>query len=140
MISHKNSIKTFLAFVKTINEHNVDGLVELMSKDHLFIDSLGKRVRGKETMYAAWKGYFALFPDYKIICTEIFQKDDIIAALGSARGTYLSDGKLLKDRSWRIPAAWRARIRNNKIKEWQVFADNEPVRRIMAMEHSGITP
>jgi ketosteroid isomerase-like protein len=139
-MSDKNSTKTFLAFVKMINQHNVESLVELMSKDHLFIDSLGNRLRGKETMYDAWKGYFALFPDYKIFFTEIFQKDDIIAALGSARGTYLFDGKLLKKRSWKIPTAWRARIRNNKIKEWQVFADNEPVRRILAMEHSGITP
>jgi len=32
---------------------------------------------------------------------------------------------------WRIPAAWRAIIRNNQVLTWQVYADNIIVMEIL---------
>jgi hypothetical protein len=29
---------------------------------------------------------------------------------------------------WKVPAAWRAVVRDGLIAEWQVYVDNEPLR------------
>ncbi|HTV60171.1 MAG TPA: hypothetical protein VMJ93_14965 [Verrucomicrobiae bacterium] len=48
------------------------------------------------------------------------------------RGTLAVNGRLAKEHSWEIPAAWRAVVKDGLIAEWQVYCDNEPVRKIMA--------
>ena len=116
--------KIVLDFVDAINSANVENLYTLMSDDHLFIDSQDNRVIGKETMKQSWIQYFAMFPDYKIEVNEIFEKDSLICMLGYAGGTY----KKLKNENnsnyWRVPAAWRCIVKDNKILQWQVYADN----------------
>ena len=32
---------------------------------------------------------------------------------------------------WEIPAAWKAVVRDGLVAHWQVFADNQPVRKLM---------
>ena len=123
--------KIILAFVKRINQHDPEGLVALMTEDHIFIDSEGNRVQGKEKMLSAWQGYFAMMPDYHIQVEKIFDSKDEVVLLGTARGTYAVDGKLLKENQWEIPAAWRAVIKNRLVKEWQVYADNSVVWKII---------
>jgi len=120
-----------LAFVAKINAHDVAGLCELMPEDHVFVDSLGNVIHGRETMRAGWKGYFAWFPDYEISITKAFHEGNMVALFGTARGTYCVDGKLLEENKWEIPAAWLAVVRYGLIAEWQVYADNSPVLRIM---------
>jgi ketosteroid isomerase-like protein len=66
-----------LDFVDAINSGNVDNIYDLMTTDHLFIDSQDNRISGKENMKQAWIGYFALFPDYKIEINEILEKDSL---------------------------------------------------------------
>ncbi len=61
-----NAIKTVLRFLELINERNVDKLAEMMTEDHVFIDSLGRAVRGREKMRTAWHGYSAFCPDYRV--------------------------------------------------------------------------
>lgn len=56
--------ETVLQFMDCINQRDVDKLAELMTEDHVFIDSLGNSVHGREKMRAGWRGYFALCPDY----------------------------------------------------------------------------
>ncbi len=34
--------------------------------------------------------------------------------------------------TWQTPAAWKAVIRESKMMEWRVFADNKPVYEILA--------
>ena len=51
--------------------------------------------------------------------------------LGVAHGTYTKDGTLRPENAWSMPAALRALIRGMEVAEWQVFADNEPIRRCM---------
>jgi hypothetical protein len=36
--------------------------------------------------------------------------------------------------SWRIPTAWRATVRNGRIAEWQIYANNKPVYKLLS-EH-----
>ncbi len=127
----KKSVDIVLAFVEKINAHDVAGLCELMSEDHVFVDSLGATPRGRETMRKGWEVYFAGFPDYRISVTEVMHDGNMIGLFGKARGTYCVDGKLLEENRWEIPAAWRAVVRDGLLAEWQVYADNSPVLRIM---------
>src|SRR5580704_11180231 len=62
-------------------------------------------------------------PDYWIRADHIMAAEDRVLAAGEACGTI--DGE-----SWRTPAAWRAVIRDGRVQEWQVFADNKPVYEI----------
>ena len=125
-------VEVALAFVAKINAHDVDGLVALMTPDHVFIDALGATTRGAEPMRAGWKTYLAWFPDYAIEVTEQFSHGDAVALFGKARGTYAVNGKLPRENFWEIPAAWRACIRNGRVAEWQVYCDNDPARKTMA--------
>ena len=119
-------------FVRQINSQNVDGLCSLMSEDHRFIDALGSMIQGREEMRQAWAGYFHLVPDYWISLEEIFENSNVITAFGTAGGTYSPDGEMREENKWQVPAAWRAEIRDNLLTEWRVYADNEPMRRLMA--------
>jgi ketosteroid isomerase-like protein len=127
-----NPVEIALAFVAKINAHDLDGIAALMSPDHVFIDSLGATVRGAGQMRVGWKSYLAWFPDYAIEITQQFSNGELVGLFGKARGTYAVDGKLVRQNSWEIPAAWRALIRNGRVAEWQVYCDNDPVRKIMA--------
>jgi ketosteroid isomerase-like protein len=121
-----------LEFIDRINAADVSGMCDLMTEDHAFIDALGNRLVGREKLRAGWKGYFSWFPDYRISHEEIFEDHDIVAAFGSASGTYAVDGGLPKENHWEIPAAWKAVVRNGLIAEWRVYCDNQPVRKLLS--------
>jgi ketosteroid isomerase-like protein len=107
-------------------------LGELMTEDHVFIDSLGQSVRGREKMRAGWRGYFAFCPDYWVSHEEIFQNGNLVAVFGSAGGTIAANGKLPPENKWRASAAWLAVVEKGLVKEWRVYADNKPVYDIIA--------
>jgi ketosteroid isomerase-like protein len=121
-----------LAFVEAINGHHLPAMVQLMTEDHLFIDSLGAQMRGRQEMRAAWIGYTVMIPDYHVAVEQVLTSGDTVALFGKASGTCTTDGKLLPKNRWEIPAAWRLLVRDGRIAEWQVYADNEPVRSIIA--------
>ena len=123
-----NQVKdTVLAFIDRINAHHVEGLAELMSDDHTFIDAHGNQASGKETMIAGWHGYFEWFPDYYIEITDVFEKldasadDQTFALFGFAGGSF--KGK--QSECWRLPAAWKASVEHGRVTLWQVFADTK---------------
>ena len=118
------SRQILLSFIERINDHDVEGLAALMTDDHMFIDSLGRAVRGRLEMRRAWQSYFLLFPDYCIVLEEIFERSAVFAVLGKASGTYCPAGEMLAENHWDIPAAWRAVVRVDRMAEWRVFADN----------------
>jgi ketosteroid isomerase-like protein len=119
-------------FIRQINARNAAGLSQLMTDDHLFVDSLGNTVRGKDEMRKAWIAYFYMIPDFRVTIRERFLKGNAVALFGIARGTYNTGGKLLERNRWEMPAAWKAIVRDGLIAEWHVYGDNEPVRRIIA--------
>ena len=127
-----NPIETVLAFLEAINQHSVDRLAELMTEDHVFVDSLGNSTRGREKMRSGWQAYFGFCSDYRASHEEIFSSGDTVAAFGSAGGTIQVDGKSSPENKWQAPAAWRATVHNGLIKEWRVYADNKPVYDILA--------
>lgn len=117
--------ETLKHWLAAINTHDTGALAALMAADHVFVDSLGNRVRGAKSMEAGWRAYFALCPDYWVRADHVMAEGDTTLLAGEAGGTI--DGE-----SWRIPAAWRAVIHDGRVAEWQVFADNKPVYEILA--------
>jgi ketosteroid isomerase-like protein len=121
-------------FVAAINDHNVERLAELMTADHRFIDSLGTVAEGRGTMREGWKFYFSMVADYAIEINRFFVAQNSgaeIVPVGVASGSYWLNGKKRPQSSWRTPAAWRAVVRDGLVAEWQVYADNEPIREQM---------
>ena len=131
--------RTLLAFIDRINAHDVEGLAELMSDDHTFIDAHGNQVSGREKMIAGWRGYFEWFPDYYIEVNEVFEGRDALgrdeasgvvegrengetfALFGFAGGSF----KAKQSECWRLPAAWKASVEHGRVTVWQVFADTK---------------
>ena len=113
--------ETVLAFIARINAHDVEGLGALMSDGHTFIDAHGNQVSGKEKMIAGWRGYFEWFPDYYIEVTDVFEDEDKLALFGFAGGTF----KNKEGESWRLPAAWKAIVKDGRVSLWQVYADTK---------------
>lgn len=111
--------ETIQAFIDAINAHDVEALAKLMSDDHIFIDPHGNEMRGLETMTAAWRGYFEWFPDYYIEVSDVFENGDTCATCGFAGGSFKGNA----DAKWRLPAAWKAIVKDGHIALWQVFAD-----------------
>jgi ketosteroid isomerase-like protein len=110
-----------LAFIERINAHNVEGLAALMSDDHTFIDAHDNRINGRETMVSGWRGYLEWFPDYSIEITDVFEDGDNFALFGFAGGSF----KAKQSEGWRLPAAWKASVKDGHVSLWQVFADTK---------------
>ena len=127
-----NTIKNIaIRFVKAINDHNVDEILNLMSEDHIFIDAVDNKSVGKKGMKQGWKGYYELFPDYKIEISDITENGFTIGLFGYASATYKNLTNKLNSNSWRIPASWKAIVENNKIKHWQVYCDYSKLLKII---------
>ena len=59
-------VETVLLFLDRINQGDPDKLSELMTEDHVLIDSLDKVMRGREAMRRGWRSYYAMCPDYRV--------------------------------------------------------------------------
>ena len=119
-------------FVKAVNAADVEGLCDLMTEDHVFVDSDGTEVRGRETMRQGWTAYFSMMPDYRIQVQETYARGSVGVVIGAAAGTYSPDGSLQPENRWSGPAAWRAVVKRGRVAVWQVFFNPEPVFRLLA--------
>jgi hypothetical protein len=72
-------------------------------------------------MLAGWRGHFEWFPDHYIEVTDVFEDGDNLALFGFAGGSF----KNKETESRRLPAAWKAIVKNSCVTEWQVFADTK---------------
>ncbi len=115
------SIDVVRGFIGRINDHDVAGLSALLTEDHRFVDSLGSVFVGRETLRAGWTDYFRLVSEYRITVDEFADGGSSLLLVGSVAGR--SGGV-----DWKVPAAWRAVVRDGRIAEWQVYVDNEPLR------------
>ncbi|MGP8078789.1 MAG: nuclear transport factor 2 family protein [Thermoplasmata archaeon] len=120
-----------IRFVNEINRHDVSALAALMAPDFRFVDSLGQEVRGPERMRTAWTAYFALFPDYQITIREHLRVGQVVALFGTATGTLVEKGELPHRNHWTLPAGWRAVVRDGRVVDWQIYADNTPVQKML---------
>jgi ketosteroid isomerase-like protein len=119
------------AFVEAINSRRVDRISELMTHDHVFIESDGEEVAGRERMRDAWAAYFKMVPDYRIQVTETLTRDNTVVLLGTATGTISHEGNLDLENRWSVPAAWRVVVEGEGVAVWQLYVDLDPVRQIL---------
>jgi ketosteroid isomerase-like protein len=119
-------------FVRALNRQDVEAMTALMTPGHRFVDSLGNAVEGRDKMRAGWTGYFKMVPDYTLAIEESYANGPVVILLGVAEGTYTRTGKLTPENHWRTPIALRAFVEDGLIAEWRVYADNEPMRKLMA--------
>lgn len=117
--------KAILDFTAAINSHDVEKIATCITDDHAFTDAHGNEIIGKNQVKAGWKAYFEWFPDYRIELNEIFENGNVTAAFGFAEGTYQGMKNKAGNNSWRLPAAWKAAVMENKISRWQVYADTK---------------
>jgi ketosteroid isomerase-like protein len=118
-------------FINAINDHNVNNIYSLMADDHVFFDAWGGKTIGKDTMKNGWEGYFKMFPDYKIEIMDIYFNENRIAVFGFASGTFENRKTETNENYWKVPAAWQVEIQNEKIKLWQVCADQKKATDIL---------
>ena len=130
-MSTETPVELVQSFLEKINRADVDGLAKLLTPDHTFVDALGNSVQGAGQMRHAWATYFQWFPDYRISTEQILQSGNTVDVFGTAAATYAPDGKLSPENRWETPAAWLAVVRDGKVAEWRVYADNQPARKLM---------
>ena len=126
-----NPVKIIQQYVERINAHDVDGMVKMVSDDSVFIDSMGINTTGRDNMRKAWDVLLTFFPDYHVNIKSIITKNGMVALFGTASGTLATDGKILSENQFEIPASWTAEVKEGKITKWRVYADNEPVRKLI---------
>jgi uncharacterized protein (TIGR02246 family) len=134
MASADSAAEVATRFVTAINAHDVESICRLMAEDFVFVDSIGRVVKGRETMRPGWEGYFRLFPDYQIAIEDTFVAGDAIALFGTAQGTLSKQGAMGPEHHWQVPAAWKAVVRGGQIAEWRVFADNYQTAKMLRGE------
>ncbi|HXM54732.1 MAG TPA: nuclear transport factor 2 family protein [Candidatus Dormibacteraeota bacterium] len=106
-------------FNDRINSRDLDGLARWMTEDHAFIDSAGMRVDGKDRCVAAWRGFFAAYPDYRNEFASTVTSGDVVAVSGrSVCSEPALDGAAL----------WTARVRDGLVCEWRVYEDTPETR------------
>jgi ketosteroid isomerase-like protein len=128
----ESSIAVAQRFVRAINRQDVDAIAALMTDEHRFTDALGNAVTGSTAMRAGWAGYFKMVPDYTVAIEESYGDGPVVILLGTAQGTYAAGGELKPENRWSTPVAIRAFVEDGKVAEWRVYADNEPIRKLMA--------
>ena len=109
-------------FVNAINEHNIPLIEALLSTDPAFADESGETISGTEKIIATWKSIFNSFPGYTIGMEKQIHHSNTIAAFGFISGSF-SRNAGEHNTKWKIPAAWKIKTENGKIKLWQVYAD-----------------
>lgn len=109
-----------LKFNEKINQQDLEGLAELMTDDHTFIDIPGKTTIGKNVMKDAWREFFKKYPDYRNIFTSVTTRNDVAVMVGYSTCSYKQlDG----------PALWTAKVRSGRVSEWRVYTDTPSNRR-----------
>jgi hypothetical protein len=78
-----DAVATLQELVRRINAHDPKAIVSLCTGDHVFIDSLGAQMSGRERLEQGWSGYFSLFPDYRIDVEVAAAENELYSLAGS---------------------------------------------------------
>jgi len=115
-----NPIEIVERFNECINNQDIEGLSNLMSDDHVFIDRDGSSHGPKSFMVEGWKDFFKMFPEYKNTFEKIKIYNDRVVVLGFA---YWSK----KEPCDRV--IWSALIKGSLITEWRIDVDTPENRK-----------
>jgi uncharacterized protein (TIGR02246 family) len=101
-----------LKFNEKINEQDLEGLAELMTDDHTFIDNEGNVTRGKNVMKEGWRDFFNKYPDYRNKFTAVTVLNNVVVMIGYSTCSFKPlDGSNI----------WTARIQDEHVSEWRVY-------------------
>jgi ketosteroid isomerase-like protein len=117
-------------FNRAINARELAALTALMTPDHRFIDSAGSVVSGVRSVTRVWQGFFAGFPDYMNIFSSVVEQPD--------GGVVVEGRSECSNPQLAGPALWRARVRDGKVAEWQVYDDTADNRSRLGLSHHGM--
>ena len=123
-------VEVALAFVDAINSKDIEKLAALMSPDHVFIDGDGSEYGGRERMKTGWKDHLEMIPDLTLSISAHYEKHGTAVLIGWSSGTFVQEGKLRPENSWRIPSAWRVVVESEKVAVWQLFAHQHVLHAI----------
>lgn len=113
-----------LEFNSRINGRDLDGLADLMSDDHTFVDTDGNVTSGKPACLHAWSTFFDAFPDYRNIVESATARGDLVVLAGHS---------VCSQPDLAGPALWTALVSDGRVSEWRVYQDTPPNRRHLAM-------
>ena len=145
-MGNSDAVSVALAIVERINAGDVDGIAALLTDNHEFIDTGGASFRGREALREGWRGYFALFPDYRIDIEWVGEDGGAVMLLGRSSGTLSAhgrealrrpDGGLPPQDELQGPAIWTARIANSLVAQWRVYADMPETRITLGIPAEG---
>ena len=107
-----------MQFHDCINNADINGLSELMTDDHIFIDMANTRIEGKSNAISiAWIPFFRLFFDYRNVIGKVFVKNQTVIMQGYS---ICSDERLNN-----IHVIWVAEIVDNKVSLWQICPNSK---------------
>ena len=101
---------TALKFNEKINQRDLDGLVKLMTEDHVFIAISGD---SDKNMKEGWRQFFESYPDYRNIFTSVEVSNNVAIMVGYS--TCSNEPRL------NGPSMWTAKIRDVSVSEWRVY-------------------
>jgi len=110
-----------LKFNECIGNADIEGLVGLMTDDHVFIDMANARIEGKlNNRKMAWEPFFRLFPGYHNIFKKILVKGSTVILQGYA----VCSDEVLNN----LHAIWIAEIVKGKVSLWHIYPDTKENR------------
>lgn len=109
---------TALQFNEYINSRNIQGLTNLMTEDHIFMDRSGDRYGD---MVNGWKEFFRNYPTYKNYFKRVESIDNLVILIGYAKW---SKDSLVEDH-----AIWTAKIENDLVAEGCIYEDTDENRK-----------
>jgi ketosteroid isomerase-like protein len=121
--------RTVLSFNDAITRQDLTSLGQLMTDDHVFIDSDNNVFSGRKPVLDAWSGFFDAFPDYRNVWTSLISADDLLIAIG--RSVCASEPGLDG------PAIWTAKTRRGRVAEWRVYEDTPENRARLGVGPAG---
>jgi hypothetical protein len=126
-----------LRYVECINRLDLDGLVELMPEDYVFIDLAGDAYEGLAHMKPGWLEYFTNWPEYMIHVSEVYLVETIVILIGRTTGSHLQQPRHVEIQGTLI---WIAEIEDHKVKVWRLYSDTDENRKMLgATEETRVT-
>jgi ketosteroid isomerase-like protein len=107
---------TVLQFNEYINRQDINGLSNLMTDDHLFVDREGNSDKGKESMTKGWIKFFEMFPEYRNTFIRLQSQDELVVIYGYAVWNKGSEQDYV---------IWTVKIENDLVAEWRIYEDTE---------------
>ena len=101
-----------MRFNEKINQQDLEGLAELMTEDHAFIDNEGTVTKGRQAMKEGWNRFFGQFSDYRNVFNTVTVQNEVVVMVGCS---------VCSHPQLNGPNIWTAKVVGHQISEWRVI-------------------